>query len=108
MNKIILPVLISLFLLTGCIEWAARGIMNAEYLATAAENFVREQHETRQWIRVECSDSLKREMDILKQTGDEAAIRELLGSHYPDLVSVELVKAFQSDEYTYRNICGEK
>lgn len=104
MIKVILATSVSLFLLTGCVEWAARGIMNAEYLATAAENFVKEQHRTRQWVRAECLESLVREIDDLKQTGNEAAVRELLGSHYPDLVIVELAKSGQAG----RNICGER
>ena len=104
MIKIILAASVSLFLLTGCVGWAARGIVNAEYLATAAENFVKEQHKNRQWIRTECRESLTREIDNLKQTGDEAAVRELLNKHYPDLVVVELAKSGQAG----RNICGER
>ena len=111
MVKIVIPVLLSIFLLTGCVGFGAQAISTGNYLAGVADAFMREQHANRQWIRKECLASLIREVDKLKQKDNEAAVRELLGQHYPDLVTVSILKSLKKDPEGiagYANICGKE
>ncbi len=91
MTKVILSVILSLFL-TGCAEVSARAIQEAAYLARVADEYVKEQHEIRQWIREECKASLVRQVEDLKRTGDEIAVRDLLAKYYPAPVTITIIK----------------
>ncbi len=78
-------------LLTSCTGFAVRALTDITYLHEAAGDYVREIHGVRQFIRQECKASLVREIDTLKQNGDEKALRELLAKNYPGLVTVDIV-----------------
>ena len=90
MNRVIASVILSLFLF-GCAEVSARAIQEAAYLARVADDYVKEQHETRQWIRGECKASLVRQVEDLKRTGDEIAVRALLSKYYPAPITIALI-----------------
>ena len=93
-------VILAPLLLSGCIggEFFARMVADAAYLQVTASEYVREVHALRQLIRQECRASLMREVDKLKQAGDETALREVLAKSYPDLVTVGLYKAARSGQ----------
>ena len=99
MTRYVLVILAPL-LLGGCIgpEFLARLMTDAAYLQVTASEYVREVHDLRQFIRQECRASLMREVDKLKLTGDETALREVLAGSYPDLVTVGLYKAARGDQ----------
>ena len=89
-----IPIALAL-LLTGCGETLARLTVDVTYLHEAAGNYVREIHGFRQFIRAECKASLVREIDTVRQEGDEAALRALLSRNYPGLVSLEVIAQAQ-------------
>ena len=86
-----------LALLGGCAETAARFFQQGVYLHEAAAAYVREVHAFRQWVRVECKASLVREIDTLKDAGDEPALRALLTKNYPGLVTFDIIDAARDD-----------
>jgi len=85
--------LILLLALGACVETAARGIADATYLHQAAGDYVREIHSFRRFIREKCRESLVREIDTLRTKDDEAALRKMLASHYPRLVTIDILVA---------------
>ena len=99
MIRYVLVILAPLLLgLGGCAEFLARAMMDATYLQVTASEYVREVHGLRQFIRQECRASLMREVDKLKLTGDEEALREVLAKSYPGLVTVKLYKTARGDQ----------
>lgn len=84
-------------LLSGCAETAARFVQEGAYLHETADRYVREVHEFRQWIRQECRASLVREIEALRQAGDEEALRAMLAEHYPGLVTIDVLKEARDD-----------
>jgi hypothetical protein len=84
-------------LLGGCAGTAARIATDAAYLHETAGAYVREIHAFRQFIRAECKASLVREIDTLRQDGDEAKLRATLAGNYPGLVSVDGIMQAQED-----------
>lgn len=91
-------VILAPLLLGGCETFISRAIVDAAYLQVTASGYVREVHGLRQLIRQECRASLMREVDKLKLTGDEQALREVLANSYPDLVTVGLYKTARGDQ----------
>ncbi len=85
-------------LLGGCAEWGARLIEDAAYLHQSGRAYVMEIHNLRRAIRRECWASVMREADSMRQDGgDEAAFRAMMASHYPGLVTLDLIKAARED-----------
>ena len=84
-------------LLGGCAETLARVTTDAAYLHEAASEYVREQHQARQNIRQECRSSVAREIQQLIEAGDEPALRAMLRSVYPPLVTMDIVNAALDD-----------
>ena len=85
-------------LLTGCAEWAARAVTNADYLADSAEAYVSENHNDRRWVRETCRASLRAEIAELQKEGKHAEIRDLLARQYPPLVTFDLLDQVQNGE----------
>ena len=85
-----IPVILVLFL-GGCAEWAARLMEDAAYLHQSGRAYVFETHDLRRFIREECKASLVREIDTLKLSGDEAALRQMLAANYPGLVTTSII-----------------
>ena len=89
---------LALLFLGGCAEWAARLIEDAAYLHQSGRAYVMEIHDRRRDIRRECWASVMREADSMRRDGgDEAAFRAMMASHYPGLVTVDLIKAARED-----------
>ncbi len=89
-------------LLGGCAETLARVTTDAAYLHEAASEYVREQHQARQNIRQECRASVAREIQQLIEAGDEPALREMLRSAYPPLVTMDIIgRAMDNDGNTF-------
>lgn len=85
-------------LLSGCAEYIARAVHDADYLADSAEAYVRENHDDRRWVRETCRASLRAEVAELQKKGNHAAVRVLLGKQYPPLVTFDLLDQIQDGE----------
>lgn len=85
-------------LLTGCAEYMARAVTNADYLADSAEAYVSENHNDRRWVRETCRAALRAEVAELQKEGKHAEIRALLARQYPSLVTVDLIDQVQDGE----------
>ena len=97
--KLYIPIFILLaLLLTGCAEWMARTIKNADTLADRTEAYVRESHEDRIWVREMCRQSLRFEIAELQRKGDHAAVRALLSKQYPPLITLDIITAVLDGE----------
>ena len=84
--------------LGGCAGWGARLIEDAAYLHQSGRAYVMEIHNLRRDIRRECWASVMREADSMRRDGgDEAAFRAMMASHYPGLVTLDLIKAARED-----------
>ena len=84
-------------LLGGCAEWAARWAVDSAALYESGRAYVEEVHQLRQFIRSECKASLVREIDALVEVGDEPALRAMLASNYPGLVTVDTIAEVRAD-----------
>ena len=94
----ILTCLVLALSLGGCAGWGARLIEDAAYLHQSGRAYVMEIHNLRRDIRRECWASVMREADELRGNGgDEAAFRAMMASHYPGLVTHDLIKAARED-----------
>lgn len=111
MRKLILPLSI-LTLLSGCVDWAARGLQDAALAHQLGLAFVMENTGYRTGIRRLCWESLMRDAAKLQvKAGDEAALRALLIDHYPGLVTTSIVKEAREDIgsiLAYPYVCGKK
>jgi len=88
MKKIITPIFL-LVLLTGCVEWAAKGIEDANYLHITGRNFIIENHTNRQGIRKMCWDNMMEIKSCLARQSRHTDISQLLMDNYPNLVTFE-------------------
>ncbi len=94
----ILAIVLTGLLLSGCAEWAARLMEDATYLHKSGREYVMEIHDLRRDIRRECWASVMRESDAIRRDGgDEAAFRAMLASHYPGLVTLDIIEAARED-----------
>ena len=91
------PFLVLALLLGGCADWAARWLVDSAALYEAARAYVVENNDQRRFIRAECKASLVREIDTMVVAGDEPALRKMLAGHYPDLVTVDIIKKARAD-----------
>jgi hypothetical protein len=71
--------------------------VDAAALYEAARAYTVEVHDLRRFIRAECRASLVREIDDLVEAGDEAALRAMLASNYPGLVTVDIIAEARAD-----------
>ncbi len=89
---------ISALLLTGCAEWMARMVTNADTLADRTTAYVRESHEDRIWVRATCRQSLRFEIAELQREGNHAAVRALLAKQYPPLITLDVIQGVLDGE----------
>ena len=68
-------VVVATFFLIGCAELGARFVTDAAYLAESSEAFVREVHDDRRWIRTECREMLRAEVEALRRARKFAEAR---------------------------------
>ena len=92
-----LPIIVLPLLLGGCAEWAARWVVDSAALYESGRAYVQEIHDQRRFIRSACRASLVREIDNLIVADDEAALRKVLASNYPPLVSLGLIAEARDD-----------
>ena len=99
------PIVLALALvLTGCVEWAARAVKDADYVADRTEAYVKENHADRIWIREACRQSLRFEIAELQREGDHAAVRALLAKQYPPLITVDLIQDVLDGEAPFSSL----
>jgi len=70
---------------------------DAAYLHASGRAFVIESHDLRRFIRAECRASLVRQIEQMKNDGNEEALRKMLASHYPGLVTLNAIRAARED-----------
>ncbi len=92
-------VLVLALLLGGCAEWGARLIEDAAYLHQSGRAYVMEIHDWRRNIRALIWDSIIRDAERVKhgESMAEVEYRIVLCRHYPDLVTVDLIKSARED-----------
>lgn len=90
---VILPLLLG-----GCAEFAARAVGNAAYLAESSEDYVREVHDDRRWIRERCRELVREQINALIGEGKYDEARQLLANQYPSLVTFQLINDLDSDD----------
>ncbi len=94
MTRYVLMILAPLLLgLGGCETLVASAITDVTTLHERARAYAGDIYGLRRFIRQECRASLVREIEALKREGNESALRELLASQYPDLVTVGIFKS---------------
>ena len=98
--KTLIISLVVMLSLSGCVGLAATLLGDANALHQAGRDYVLENHDLRRFIRAECKASLVRQIEALRNDGDEAALREMLAKNYPDLVSIDLFKRFENGDDT--------
>ena len=86
-----IPVIGLALALGGCAETGARLLTDATYLHESASAYVREIHDLRRFVRAECRASMVREIDSLREEGDETVLRRMLAANYPGLVTVDII-----------------
>ena len=89
---IILPLV-----LTGCAEWAAKAIEDANYLHQAGRAYVMEVHDARRDIRRICHEMLMAEVKMLEAQGKWQEARARLKANYPALVTFDIAKQAAAD-----------
>lgn len=94
--KPIIAIILALSL-TGCAGTLAQMSTDAAYLHAAGSNYVREVHAYRLWVRGECHDMLKMEVDALKADGEYGEARSRLSANYPGLVTLDIISDFEDD-----------
>lgn len=82
----------------GCIEAGAIAIDDARALHESAKGYVKDNHDLRRRVREECREILILEVDMLKALGEYDKARERLAANYPELVTIDIVKAALDDE----------
>ena len=86
--------------LQGCAGAAATAITDAQDLHDAAKSYVEDNHDLRRKIRAECEKMLFAEVDRLRAEGKYDEARKRLDENYPDLVTIDIVKAALDENKT--------
>ncbi len=93
----ILCAVLSLVLLNGCTGTLVRLVQQGDYLHQAADEYVRDVHDMRRWIRQECRASLQRQINELRKGEDEQGLRAVLARNYPPLVTFDVLADARDD-----------
>jgi len=80
-----------LLMLGGCAETLARFATDAADLHQATSDYVRENIAARRYVRSECRASLVRQIEALRDEGDEVGIQQVLRDSYPPLVTMDIL-----------------
>lgn len=84
-------------LLSGCAQFAAKTLEDANYLHDAARAYVIETHKARQAVRRICWEMLMIEVRRLEADGKPDEARARLKANYPSLVTMSLIKQVKED-----------